>query len=389
MNIHLSHYPNNFMKHFIANQEKYSDSSNRYLLYTNDDISAHKGNDLYELVKANLAALDEQVGDWPKYDAVYLHYLSPFLISVVNHLPKDIKIVWIFWGDDGFSQIKGYRDDYCLTPRTKKYYEKYLKLRMKWCKNPVYLYKNFQEYRNNYPTKWYKEYMKATARIDYFAHYIPEDYNLLQSNSNLNANYLDFNYMSAEQCQMATVIEPNNTRNLLIGNSADWSNNHLDLFSLLETLDLSNIEKVYVPLSYSGNKAYIDEVLEDGKIKLKDQFAPMVEFLPLNDYLKVLRNITMGVIGTICSQGAGNVVALLLQGTRVYLNSKNTLYKLFKSKGVIIFDLDSELGEHLQQGKTGYLTIEEQKNNVELVSQILGEEMIQKKYSTLLNPTNL
>lgn len=387
MNLHLSHYKSGFIKHFMKNQQLYSPTENHYILYGDKATIEGVEKQWFEVVEANWEALDAFVKDWSRYKAVYLHYLSPFLAEVLQQLPKAIKKVWVFWGGDGFTQIKHYLDDYCLREQTKAYYDQHLRPKMKWCKNPFYLYKNYQDYKNSYPTKFYQNYLEAVKQVDYFAHYIPADFELLQQHSSLNAQFIAFNYMSNEQFHLPQHDLTNSQTDMLIGNSADWSNNHLDLFTQLSHYQLETIGKIYVPLSYGGNEEYKQTVLEVGKKQLGKQWIPLLDYLPLEEYNTILSTISMAVIGTVRSQAAGNVLALLMQGTRVYLDKRSTLFQLLKAEGMVLFDLDNDLEQHLKEGQTSFLEASITQQNQQIIERIFGKEAIKEKYIHLLELT--
>lgn len=385
MNLHLSHYPNTFIKHFIEHQEACSNEENRYCLYTNEPNIKGKDDDPFDIVPADVAELEAYLGGWGKYKVLYMHYFSNFLVDLVNTLPSNITVVWIFWGADGFLQIPNYLDSFCLQTQTKAYYDENIRVKMKWCKNPFYLYKNYKTYKKSYPTTFYKAYLKATARIDYFAHYIPEDYKLIQKHSPLKAKYINYNYMSVPQFRIPVASMSPKTNNVIIGNSADWSNNHLDLIQTLQECQHSDIEKIYMPLSYGGNPKYIETVSKKGAELLGDKFTPITNFLPLEEYYDILRNVSVALIGTARSQASANIISLLLQGTRVYMDKRSTLYHCLKDAGCILFDLEQDLKKDMKAGKITFLTEEETKQNEQVLIHLFGREAVLNKFKDLFN----
>lgn len=386
MNLHISHYPNRFIVEFIINEERFSPTPNRYLVYNDQDISVK--NNRLELVKGNLQSLFDSIGEISKYKRIYIHFLNGLMVDFINALNSEVMIIWIFWGDDGFSQIRGYSSDFCLGARTKQYYDQYLSLKMKWCKNPVYLYKNYKELKKNKKAKIerHNNYLKATEKIDFFAHYIYGDYLLIKEHSNLKASYLEYNYITGKQCVGSVVKSIDRTKkNIIVGNSADFSNVHLDIFERLSKADLSEIENVYLPLSYSGGQHYVKTVINDALEKFGNKTYAMTTLLPLDEYVEILGNASIGIIGTVRSQAAGNILALLIQGTRVYMDVRSTLYKLLKSEGVIIFSIDADLENDFKNGNTSFLSEDEIKHNNEIVEKMFGAEKVAAKYVNLLN----
>jgi len=353
--------------------------------YTGDqELVATANDELVEVVLADVDGLEAYLGGWATCDAVYLHYLSPFLIDVILKLPPSIPVIWLFWGGDGFQQIPSYLDDYCLYPQTKRYYDAHLRPRMKWCKNPIYLYKNYQTLRNSYPTTSYKNYLLAAKRINYFAHYLPGDYELLSQHAPLKATFLPFCYMSFHQFEVPAPAPAEERRHLLLGNSRWWSNNHLDLLEYLGTCETDDLDRIIAPLSYGGDLAYANHVVKEGERILGDQWYPLLDYLPLDDYYELLGQVSMAVIGTVRSQAAGNVLSLLLQGTRVYMDARNTLYQYLCGLGVLVFEIKKDLAQHLQEKQVMPLTAEETAHNRQCLEPIFADQVISQHYRQLL-----
>jgi len=385
MNLHITH-DDKFLDFFIQNQELYTDTKNRYLVYSNADNLKYIKNKNVEIVKPDLDSIFEKIGDLKRYEVVYIHYLSSLLMDFINSLKTDIVVVWIFWGGDGFSQIKNYGNNYCLEPKTFNFHKKNLKNKMIWCKNPIFIYKNYKRFQQKNKNIKYlnKNYVKATKRINYFAHYIYEDYLLIKNNSKLTAKYINFNYISTNQIVTTNINKIKKGGNIIIGNSATDTNNHVDIFNLLSQYNLSKTDNIYVPLSY-GNEKYKQYVLNRGKLILKEKFKPLTDFMPLIEYNTMLSSISIAVFGLIRSQAAGNILALLLGGARVYMNKKNSLFILLKSEDVIIFDIDNDLEKDLENNNIYFLSEDKMLHNIKILNKIFGENSIKIKYQELLN----
>lgn len=383
MNLHLSH-DDKFLDSFIENQNKFSNSQNKYIVYSDRDKMSLVKNKLVEVVSKDIKILNEKIGDLSQYNVIYIHYLSPFLIKFVNSLKGEIKIVWIFWGADGFLRIDKYIEEHCLEPDTKTFYQNHLKLRFIWTKNPVWFIKNLNRfYRAKYILN--KSFVKATQKINYFAHYIHEDYILIKNHTNFNAEFIDFNYLSYEQLDNTEVKKHAKEINILLGNSDAYTNNHLDVFSELSNQDLSDIKSIYCPLSYSKDNKYITVVIEKGKEYFNEKFVPMTDFLPKNDYYTFLGSISIGLFGMIRSQAAGNILTLLNQGSRVYMKNTNTLYQFLKQSGIIIFDIDLDLPQHIKEKNLSFLPESQMLKNKSIIEALFGEKAMTEKYNNLLN----
>jgi len=126
--------------------------------------------------------------------------------------------------------------------------------------------------------------------------------------------------------------------NIQVGNSSDPSNEHLEVFKQLSDYKDSNI-KIYVPLSY-GNKRHRDLVIKVGREMFGENFIPMTNFLPFNEYLKFLSSIDIAIFNHKRQQGMGNAITLLGIGKKVYMRKEVSTWDLFSELGVKVFDVE-------------------------------------------------
>ena len=143
-------------------------------------------------------------------------------------------------------------------------------------------------------------------------------------------------YTSNIYCDYAIKEQPHTAVNIQIGNSADPSNNHLEILEKLKPFHDHNIA-IYAPLSY-GNKAYAKSVITAGKAIFGDKFKPMTDFMPFELYLEFLGKIDIAVFAHKRQQGMGNIITSLGLGKKVYMRSDVTPWATFDGMGVKIFD---------------------------------------------------
>ena len=125
--------------------------------------------------------------------------------------------------------------------------------------------------------------------------------------------------------------------NILLGNSADPSNNHLELFDKLEPFKDKNIH-IYAPMTY-GNSEYAKMIIEQGKKSFGNKFYPLTEHMPFNEYFEFLGKIDIAVFNHRRSQALGNTITLLGLGKKVYLNSVSNHNDFFEGLGITVFDV--------------------------------------------------
>lgn len=121
-------------------------------------------------------------------------------------------------------------------------------------------------------------------------------------------------------------------RTLLVGNSATPSNRHEYVFGLLSSLRLEGW-RIVVPLSY-GETAYADKISSLGLKLFGERFEPLREFLPLEQYLKLLSEVDIGVFAHDRQQGMGNIITLLGMGKTIYMDPEVSSFELLAGKGI-------------------------------------------------------
>lgn len=110
-----------------------------------------------------------------------------------------------------------------------------------------------------------------------------------------------------------------------IGNSADSSNNHLEVLEKLQIYKHMDIE-IICPLSY-GDKVYAKKVINKGKELFGDKFIPIVEFMPFDNYLDILAKIDIAIFNHKRQQAMGNITTLLGLGKKVYIREEITTWQ--------------------------------------------------------------
>ena len=123
---------------------------------------------------------------------------------------------------------------------------------------------------------------------------------------------------------------------ILVGNSADPSNEHLEVLQILQAQSGTPI-KVFVPLSY-GNAGYAQTVVEQGRRLLGDRFVPLRDFMPYDDYLRMLAGIDIAIFNHRRQQGMGNIIALLGMGKTVCIRSDTTSWQTLTGMGLRLCD---------------------------------------------------
>jgi len=185
---------------------------------------------------------------------------------------------------------------------------------------------------------WFKK--QVIKKIGHFITYIKGDYELACEWYGATGKYHEcFMYPSNLYKEYEIQQKEHKTINIQVGNSADPTNNHLEVFEKLKNYKDENIN-IFVPLSY-GNEEYSKEVIEKGQEMFGDKLKPMTEFMPFDKYLEFLGDIDIAIFAHKRQQAMGNTITLLGLGKKVYMRSDITPWELFKDIDVKVFDVDS------------------------------------------------
>ena len=221
----------------------------------------------------------------------YLFFFQPWLLK---------KSYWIMWGGDLYS-----------------YLQKPKSLKMKL----LYFMRGF-----------------VFKKIKNFVTYIKGDYELAQKWYGAKGEcYECFMYPSNLYKEYDIKPKEHDAINIQLGNSADPSNNHIDILKQLVKYKDENIQ-LFIPLSY-GNEEYAKEVIAYGKELFGDKFIPLTEFMPFEKYLEFLGKIDIAIFAHKRQQAMGNIITLLGLGKKVYIRNDITPWELFKDINVKVFNI--------------------------------------------------
>ena len=171
------------------------------------------------------------------YSGILLHNLYVLPLDLIPKIPSNIKVFWQIWGYDIYDPHP---------PRCNPF----VKVKLYHTLTETYL-KNSKSYSirikeflrrvlgvNKINTLNYK---RAVQRIDYISVILPFEFNLIkQNNPQFKASLFDYSYSNMSDFkEKIKDVSPNINTSILIGNSADPTNNHLDVFSILKKLNIN------------------------------------------------------------------------------------------------------------------------------------------------------
>ncbi len=310
-----------------------------------------------------------------KYDFVILHSLNTFNQGLLAHASPDLRFVWIGYGGDYYDLI--YED------RNLMYQEKTRAIvnELLANKNPVIpLSKKIA--RKIFYTRLDKKAL--VEKINFFAPVLENEYNMVASKFGSSfPEYVAWNYGSSVALfnnERKSHCNPNGN-NILIGNSATPTNNHIEVFDLLRTQNLDN-RKIICPLSY-GNSDYASIIKDIGRSYFGENFLGLDTFMPYEEYTELIGTCSNVIMNHNRQQATGNIVVMLLLGANIFLSQINPLYSFLKQKDAVIFTID-ELSNSPDL-LDSHLSEDEIEQNRQIIMSLYSEKVLLDKTERLIN----
>jgi len=309
MHIHIFTTESNYSRQFLKLFENYIDPADHIFIFrkrsaTTQNYSVNlKSKIIYatNFIQFIIKAVPLIVSSGRNY----LHYLpyGPSLIFWAAFPCLTKRTIWVIWGGD------------------------------------VYVYKNGS---SSLRTRFFECLRKVVIpKFPIIASFLKEDADTAKRIYNSEAHYSPVLYpipLDLELSRMKMKVRNHHYTNIILGNSADPSNHHIEAISSLANYYLSDI-KVYCPLSYYKDSKYIDEVIAYGKKVLNDKFIPLVKFISKDEYIQFLNDMDIAIMNHDRQQALGNIIPLLYLGKKVYMRSNISTYPFFSNQGCKVFDI--------------------------------------------------
>jgi hypothetical protein len=175
------------------------------------------------------------------------------------------------------------------------------------------------------------------SRTGHFITHIKGDYELAQNWYSASGKWFEcFMYPSNLYKESPSISLPHEGINIILGNSADPSNNHVEVLNKLKCHVEENI-KIYCPLSY-GNQSYAQEIADYGISHFGDKFIPLRDFMQLEKYSELLAEMDIAIFNHNRQQAMGNITTLLGMGKKVYIRREITTWKFLEYQKIKAFD---------------------------------------------------
>ncbi len=345
------------------------------------------------------------------YELILLHGMHPASQRIFRLAPDDVSFVWIGWGVDYYRLIS---PDFgqLLLPHTRRLYN--LLLSCRWMDSILYWLhilprvlltpemlrqpcdvpcgprlpdlRFMQRVYNKHFRPVERELRHINRKVKYIAPVIYEDYRLLQEKvPNFTPSYVSWNYGNIARLIETLGALPASPAggNILVGNSATFTNNHLEAFRILKRTTLTG-HLIFCPLSY-GRPEYGRIIRKEGERLFGPAFRPMETFMSPSRYWDILKSCSIVVMNHVRQQAVGNINAMLLLGAMVFLRKENSYYRFLKRQGATVFSVD-DFDETLKRHGT-VLSRAQITRNQRIIQHHFGPQAIRRKTRKLLEIT--
>ena len=184
------------------------------------------------------------------------------------------------------------------------------------------------------------KYLRANVvkHIKHIVTYIKGDYERAIEWFGCNAKYYEcLMYPSNLYEESNLISESSDFLNIMIGNSADPMNHHLEVFEKISK-NLPEKFRIFVPLSY-GDKIYKKYIMKKGVEYFGDNFIVIDKIMSPFDYKKFLNSMDIVIFNHPIQQAMGNTITALGMGKNVYLRKETSQWELFSEMGVELRDI--------------------------------------------------
>lgn len=304
MILHLLCWDTKFVPSFISFiQKNFIKEPHKFIVYGEfdvDSICELHNVDCYQSLLKNILALSKAMTSAKKIflhglfcsHLLYLLFLQPWLLK---------KCHWVIWGGDLYIHASEKKD-------------------WRWYKN-----------------EFFRRF--AIKRIGHLVTYVEGDADLARQWYGATGQYQEcLMYPSNLYKECESLHKENSTINIQVGNSADPSNNHLEVFEKILAYKNQDIN-IFVPLSY-GDKIYANKITKIGNKMFGNKFIPITKFLAPDKYIMLLGLIDISVFAHRRQQGMGNIITLLGLGKKVFIRNNITPWNTFNKHKIKVFDIN-------------------------------------------------
>lgn len=304
-----------------------------------------------------------------KHDVIVLHSLPHFLLKAVERIERKY-LVWLGFGFDYYDIM--YKTKYHLMmAETRRFYiEKVSTI------EPLILEKQIAE--ADLPL----HKIEVLEKINLFCPVLKNEYEQLENYLGSLPEYFCWNYISEESEKIIASNHFSSNRSVIVGNSADPSNNHIDVLNNIKNIHFGEQVKIITPLSYGNNK-YANEVERSFTAVFGNSYRSLRSFMNLQEYCDVLATANTCIMAHKRQQAMGNIAMMLRLGYRIFMNKQSPAYSFFTEHDIQVFPL--EVIEIMKENITEPLDRMIQQRNAEIMFDMFSAEKNKERTKNMID----
>lgn len=302
----------------------------------------------------NLESIGLLIKEIEDADLVVINDLCDLKKEIVKNIPTNIKIAWRFFGQEYY----GTRRDLMFSKYTLKAVEY----------NPflpdfinAFLFKLKVKKRK----KHYNKILKVTQRIDFILLFFEEEYHFIKKYWS-PPEFVKLNINN--KIEVASSILDNKQNRIIVGNSRNTFNNHLDILKNIQKIQIIKHE-ILLFFNYGNNLKYAKKI-EDFAQNIQN-LKLIKNFLGREEFEDVYATSSTLVINSYRQMAINNIVTAIKHGVKIYLNDRNPTKDWLTRKGVVVAAV-SDFEKDLASNNLS-LTTEQAYSNIEMFNKIVDE----------------
>lgn len=176
-------------------------------------------------------------------------------------------------------------------------------------------------------------------RVKHIVTYLRGDYRRALEWFGCDADYHEcLMYPSNTYKELGERKRVENCLKILVGNSADPLNGHVEIFDMIAGR-LPDNYKIYAPLSYGDERSKTKVVIE-GERRFGDRFIVLDRLMSSPEYARFLGSMDVILFNHPIQQAMGNTITALGLGKTVYLREGVSQWELFCDLGITVLPVD-------------------------------------------------
>jgi len=292
---------------------------------TSCEIKYVKLTDNIEIIDYFTPAYKDLCSQLGSYSAVIMNSLcSPWQWEIVRLLPTHVKLAWVVFGTEVYDR---HDIEWHNLSSSSKFLLSLRRIKGVLCKE----------------SKPSETPLDVLQRVDYCLNSSIELFEEIKGYiGNERMQHIRYSYFAIEDMVGGLFDERASGENVLLGNCANITNNHITALNIMRKTKFPRNASLIIPLSYgSGWTRKI--VCRYAKLLFNDKFTPLLDYLPRDEYNRILLSCSTFVDAHYRPNAFGNILTSLWIGLRVYVSKYAIQTAFLKNLGLRFCILEEDL----------------------------------------------